>query len=442
MAKVLEYRPLALIIITNKKRVLWLGVLWLTGLLMVCASVHAQVEIVLEEFIEPETNAIEAFDHLSTGFALTGDHDLLDCKQCHTSGFYEKLPSRCDYCHDNQSASGMPASHAQVTGPCDICHTTTGFIGNFVMDHGFVEGACDMCHNGSSLSGKNPGHVLSSNLCNACHNTVQWLPLQMLDHTQLQAQCVACHDGTKASGKPATHIISTDQCEICHQSTSAWSPAVLQHDQLRETCSNCHRFNNNHGNTSSVCDACHGTENWTIYGKPDHGHIFGSCNTCHSLPMVHPRSTVVCEGCHSTPEWTPVAHVQHGHLLGRCEDCHRVNLPASHVQTSMNCGSCHLDYTSWQSNVLVNHDDIAGPCTQCHVLPNNHPAMLSNCMDCHSMQGFQQVRLDHIKVSSIDCQICHDGMFVTGKPTRHCRTAAPCQSCHNSGDWDSEKRCD
>ncbi|MGD8939335.1 MAG: hypothetical protein PVJ72_08145, partial [Gammaproteobacteria bacterium] len=93
MAKVLEYRPLALTTIIKKR-----GVTWLAGFLMICVVSYAQAEIYLQDFIEPEANAVEAFDHLTTGFPLTGDHDLLDCKQCHTTGFYEKLPSRCDYC--------------------------------------------------------------------------------------------------------------------------------------------------------------------------------------------------------------------------------------------------------------------------------------------------------------------------------------------------------
>jgi hypothetical protein len=52
------------------------------------------------------------------------------------------------------------------------------------------------------------------------------------------------------------------------------------------------------------------------------------------------------------------------------------------------------------------------------------------------------VRLDHGKVSAISCRVCHNGAFVQGKPQRHCRTAAPCQSCHRSDDWGSEKGCD
>ena len=119
MAKVLEHQPLAFTTIINKK-----GVIWLAGFLAICVTRFALADIVLQDFIEPEANAVEAFDHLTTGFPLTGDHDTLDCKQCHTTGFYEKLPSRCDYCHDNQSAQGMPAGHVRVTGPCDICHTT------------------------------------------------------------------------------------------------------------------------------------------------------------------------------------------------------------------------------------------------------------------------------------------------------------------------------
>ena len=39
------------------------------------------------------------FDHLRTGFPLTGAHERVDCRSCHVRGFFEGTPTRCGACH-------------------------------------------------------------------------------------------------------------------------------------------------------------------------------------------------------------------------------------------------------------------------------------------------------------------------------------------------------
>jgi len=332
------------------------GFQWLTGLIMGCAMLSARADVILEEFVEPKPNAIEAFDHLSTGFPLTGDHDLLECKQCHTAGFYEKLPTRCDACHDNAIAQGLPANHVKVKGPCDICHTTTGFIENLVMDHRFVEGACFSCHNGASLKGKSPDHAATSSLCEACHNTSQWTPVEKLDHSQTQAFCRVCHNGVKASGKPATHIASSEQCNNCHRSSNAWLPVTVDHDQVRGICSSCHTMPASHPKSSKNCANCHtGRYDWREGLSVNHDEIRDNCENCHFPPSTHGTALVLrrCADCHSFRSFNEVRldHAKFREIS--CENCHNgmlaENKSQKHCLTALRCEVCHHTH-GWSSD--------------------------------------------------------------------------------------------
>jgi hypothetical protein len=347
--KALGYKPLAV-----NKTISNAGLRWLAPLIMGFTVLSVQADVILEEFVEPKPNAIEKFDHLSTGFPLTGDHDLLECKQCHTAGFYEKLPTRCDACHNNATAQGIPANHVKVTGPCDICHTTTGFIENLVMDHRFVQGACFTCHNSNSLKGKPANHVAASNLCDACHNTTQWTPVEQIEHSQLQAPCRICHDGIKAVGKSPTHIASSDQCTACHQTSGAWLPVTTDHEQVRGSCSGCHALPQGHQRTSSLCGDCHFSRlAWRDKVSVNHDAVRDACYTCHFPPNNHLAGLERCDDCHSVRSFKEI-RVRHTKFRSKaCERCHNglfaVNKPQKHCRTSRRCEECHRTH-DWDND--------------------------------------------------------------------------------------------
>ena len=85
----------------TKRRLLKTSLLILFAWLLVPAYSSAEIAT-LDEF-----KAFgEKFDHLTTGFALTGEHRQLDCGECHIGGVFETLPRECDACHDNVIAVG------------------------------------------------------------------------------------------------------------------------------------------------------------------------------------------------------------------------------------------------------------------------------------------------------------------------------------------------
>ena len=219
-----------------------------------------------------EFNALgEKFDHLTTGFALTGEHSKLDCGECHIGGVFEALPRVCEACHDNVIANGMPSTHVETSAPCDSCHSTTGFLASAEMDHSIQSGACAQCHDGISATGKSASHVATTALCEACHTTNIWSPVRFFDHLQSVGSCVTCHNNTVEAGKSAMHLSTTDSCDACHSYSRqpAWTSEWLDidHGEVLGRCSSCHictivpsrscKNPTTHPVTNEECNACH-----------------------------------------------------------------------------------------------------------------------------------------------------------------------------------------
>ena len=58
------------------------------------------------------------FDHLATGYALSGAHLGAPCESCHVRGVFKGTPRACEGCHSTGtrvSASAMPPSHPPTT---------------------------------------------------------------------------------------------------------------------------------------------------------------------------------------------------------------------------------------------------------------------------------------------------------------------------------------
>ena len=236
------------------------------------------------------------FDHSTTGWPLTGSHQLqpagkvvactnchvgnnytftaanTDCYGCHqpawvstqtlggavpnhiTAGF---STSQCSICHDtllwadgkfDHSTTGWPLQGAHVTTPCSSCHIN----GNYTLTSANTD--CYGCHQAAWLStqtlgGQVPNHIAAqfSTTCVTCHTT--WVTTGWLGATLTAAQHTwfrIPHNGSVCSD---CHLISTDyskfSCINCHTRT-AHQPG-MQHPQVNgyvygaTTCYNCHR---------------------------------------------------------------------------------------------------------------------------------------------------------------------------------------------------------
>jgi len=192
---------------------------------------------------------VNSFDHLTTGFELTGSHRDAACESCHVNAVFEGTPRECVACHSPGKLVGAdpkPSDHIMSSDRCGDCHTTAAFLPASLFNHAEVRGSCQSCHDNVRSTGKPSTHVVTSLDCNACHNTTAWVPAKF-DHTGITSNCVSCHDGGRATGKSPTHIASSNSCESCH-TPADWSPVMrVDHSQVIGSCTSCHN-----GSTATV----------------------------------------------------------------------------------------------------------------------------------------------------------------------------------------------
>jgi len=248
----------------------------------------------------------KSFDHIKTGFALSGMHSNTRCESCHVNGVFKGTPRDCASCH----VSGLrlakanvvkPSNHFQTPLGCESCHTTVTFTGAKFDHLGVAPTACASCHNGAVTTGKPSGHIPTQAACSTCHKTTGWVPATGMDHSGMTAatNCASCHNGSSATGKSAVHISTTLNCTSCH-TTTGWKPTSWNHTQVpvANQCSTCHSGSNppadgpgsNHipykalsGVTIANCDSCHkgGFASWNPGAFHSNVAISTQCATCH-----------------------------------------------------------------------------------------------------------------------------------------------------------------
>jgi hypothetical protein len=192
-----------------------------------------------------------AFDHSTTGFALTGQHTNATCAQCHANGVYQGTPTSCVACHASDDA------HDGAFGTnCSACHTTSGWEGA-TFDHSRTSFPLTGAHSGAS--------------CTQCHAN------GVYDGTP--TSCASCHN------EPSSHpgFYGSD-CTMCHN-TANWSVRYSGHD-----------FPLNHGGAGSECTTCHtdSFDDYTCYNC--HEHDPSETQQHHAEEGITDLSD--CAGCH------------------------------------------------------------------------------------------------------------------------------------------------
>jgi hypothetical protein len=231
------------------------------------------------------------FDHSTTGFPLTGSHQLapagkvVACTDCHVGNNYT-LPamtcgdaschlsayntaitpmnhvqlgfpvSQCSMCHDtvlwtdgkfDHSTTGWALQGAHTTAPCALCHVNN----NYSLTTANTD--CYGCHLAEwnstvTLGGAVPNHVaaLYPTTCLTCHTT--WVTTGWLGATFNHTWFRIPHNGSVCSD---CHLVSTDystfSCINCHTRAGAHGvgmshPSVGgQYVYGATTCYNCHK---------------------------------------------------------------------------------------------------------------------------------------------------------------------------------------------------------
>lgn len=296
---------------------------------------------------QPATPGSASFNHIKSGFNLTGAHVQARCESCHIQGVFKGTPRDCASCHmagNRMGASAKPGRHVPTNAPCDSCHRTTAWTPASYSHAGVAPGSCMTCHNGTLVSGKPGRHVLTTASCDSCHRTTAWTPAGYNHRGVAPGTCATCHNGTTATGKPNGHIATADSCDLCHR-TTGWLPTAYNHTGVVPgTCATCHGITatgkpGTHVATTASCDSCHSTMAWRPAGYNHAGVAPGTCATCHNGTTAKGKSsnhipeaqllngaTMACDGCHTSTTTFTAIRMNHnnsqGNGSGWCKACH------------------------------------------------------------------------------------------------------------------------
>lgn len=363
----------------------------------------------MEVFAETTASGRE-FNHMTTGFVLTGGHAVAACETCHVGGVFKGTPRDCAGCHavgKRILATPKSNTHIVTDAACESCHFNTATWLGARFNHGTaVLGQCNTCHNGRIAGAKHASHVstaIANDRCDMCHRTSTWVPASW-NHTDTLSDCSACHKiGGPGRNLSAGHLpmsMSTvsfvGNCKACHTSYTSFYRAYYSHTGASTSCEVCHGTYNTpaytnvkspvsaiHGVLPSLpiattCQSCHHT--YASFSAARFDHIGATqCSQCHSgayagvrgkTPGVHvvynPANTE-CSVCHSTASWRSILSgaALHTYLTTpiaphtpTCRSCHsgRAHDGKDGADASQDCstGGCHAPaggrgraYTKW-----------------------------------------------------------------------------------------------
>jgi hypothetical protein len=395
----------------------------------------------MQGMAEPSTVAGRDFNHMATGFNLTGAHAIAACETCHVAGVFKGTARACDGCHalgKRVVATPKSTSHIVTDAPCDTCHFNTSTFLGARYNHGTARpGQCLTCHNGRQTTGRPVSHSSgnkATNSCDQCHRSYAWLPASWNHVGVVPGTCAnaGCHiQGSnqyyRGNGayNHTGYQLTDPACDDCHNMFS-WRPAPYKHNNPRP-CSNCHNGTvatgkgPTHGYTTAACNTCHlNTVSW-LGASYHNGAVAGICGTCHNGTngvkgtINDPNGTHIpltaggnpnCDLCHTSTTTFTVYTMNHGGITA-CKNCHSsssqyvVNTKrtlGNHQgsTTAQDCSACHTSTSTWQGALGSK--------------PSNHIPYNSgvSCGSCHVGSGVVRGPTLHVPyLSTYACTTCH-----------------------------------
>lgn len=359
------------------------------------------------------------FEHSKTSFALKGEHQEVDCIECHkptNDRIKLKWPNFRSKNHSEIKTfnRGKYLFPEVKTKSCSTCH--------------------DDYHQGQ----------LSKN-CAECHTEKSWKSLQFNHNTQSRFKLVDKHEKVKCS---ECHKPTDDLVEYKNETRF-----VIKYKPIKTDCINCHT-DIHKGQLSKNCTECHSEKGW----KPanfDHNiqskyalkgkHIDVDCVKCHKATgekvqvknsfvtvfKYKPLSTA-CIDCHKDPH--------RGSFGSACAECHtekswkltkdfHKNFTLTGVHFSLECAECHKDGRKLSG--------MSQQCLACHQKDDVHNGTLPNCKTCHTQQFWEASQFRHSLTKfplrgshrTLDCAECHTAGVYQG-------LSSSCVSCHRA-DFDA-----
>lgn len=348
------------------------------------------------------------FKHDKTRFALLGQHNKVECKECHKIEFRngEKFQWFANITFNSCSNCHTDVHKKELGNKCNECHTEESFKTFIGYNH--------FNHNKTLFPLKGLHKKLD---CAKCHN-LKLGPLEVLQDKS----------GYKV-----------DECSKCHQD--------VHEGKFGPDCKQCHNEEGFRKLTNlNVFD--HNLTQYKLEGK----HEKVDCKLCHKEKYTDPLEHNSCAACHTD------YHKGQLVLTNRkrdCAECHTTSgfkeftysteehnksafqLEGAHLATP--CTSCHLKDKTWQFR------QIGIQCVDCHadvhkgyIKDKYYPGQ--NCTHCHSSESWTAVQFDHSltgytllgKHAETHCMDCH-GLKPNESGNRYLKfnsISTSCTNCH------------
>ncbi|MEI7981281.1 MAG: hypothetical protein WCI71_06480 [Bacteroidota bacterium] len=363
--------------------------------------------------------SIYAYDHNTSAFPLAGQHQALDCRQCHKTLVFSEAKTACIDCHTDM--------HNLTVGPdCGRCHTSNSWI---------VENINEI-HQRSRFPLVGPHYTAECTQCHPSASSLRFDPRGV--------ECYDCHQTDYLNASSPNHVQGgfSKNCIECHALNSfTWTGAGFNHSTFPLTeghanvsCTQCH-VNGNYSNTSRECVSCH-LQNYNSTTNPNHiaASIPSTCGDCHTTtPGWKPAEYRIHDA-----QYFPVYSGKHVGTWSSCADCH--SNPSSFKTFS--CIDCHAHNLTDMNN---GHTGVGGytyvsmACYQCHptgskegsfnhstsIFPLTGAHITTACTDCH-VNGFNN--------TPTDCSACHLPAYNQSANPNHVALAIPktCADCHST----------
>ncbi len=208
-------------------------------------------------------------DHQKTMFPLTGAHQAVACRSCHTddNGIRQFVGTAkdCAACHEDVhngvfDGPGLPVMVNGETG-CARCHSTDSFdaidwTGDMheqwtgtALVGAHARAACADCH-GTGRGGPGRSFKITSTECVACHtdeHVGQFVVMGVNDcarcHSERNAFSTVTFDHQRDSRFPLDEQHTDVMCAQCHQPSKLANGAfVTRYRPLGHECQDCHGF--------------------------------------------------------------------------------------------------------------------------------------------------------------------------------------------------------
>jgi len=432
-----------------------------------------------------------AFDHATTGWALTGSHQMspagkvVACTDCHVGNNYTFTTANTDCygCHvaawqSTTTLGGAVPNHVAAAFPtsqCSTCHTTTTWTSTFnhattgfplTNSHQMAPAGksttCAACHinnnyalttaptdcgnSGCHLTTwqqtNNPVHAsagapYAAANCSTCHNTITW-NTAIFDHSTTGFALVGSHQMAPAGkvaactdchvGNNYTFTAANTDCYGCH--VAAWQSTTTLGGAVPNHVAAAF--------PTSQCSTCHNTTTWTS----TFNHATTGFPLTNSHQMAPAGKSTTCAACHINNNYAlTIAPTDCGnagcHLTTWQQTTNPAHASAGTPFAAANCSTCHNSIT-WNT-AIFDHSTTGWALTGSHQMA---PAgKVVACTDCHVGNNYT------FTVAKTDCYGCHQTAWLStqtlgGAVPNHITSGFPttqCSTCHDTVLWSTGK---